>query len=1367
MALSVLITVNSIQHDVTSELLKDSLKLSYSLFKDLEPSTNRAEFKLSGSSTLLPLILATTDDVIVEILEGSTYLFKGYLTDNFSWSITNRGQQPVIISAEDPGIKLLKRNWVSTNALYSLFINYKVCDPADTNSSIIHKIAALAGVTVSSLIPTISSLITLNIQDKDNPTYWEILKSIVFEYGYVFYFENDGELNLYPIAKTTITPATTFSTTTNIIAETEDKGVEVQKGLVQYKQINLTWDEWETKTDIYVFRDSTGGDNTYDCNIPLAPGEYYPAGADASTFVFADYKAETGQDIVNVTSATLDYVVDSGITVEFENLGIRGKLRIHNTSAVTADIRKLKIKATSAILKKNTNITKAGVNAPPVFKYSAKHIHDSVTANTFVNTIKCHYSYSNYKYYFKSRLNVDVGVVATLQDSLWSTINEPVLIINKEVKENGIVSYTATGVDAFDLFEATSRDITIPGDGNSAIVYNPQILTPTITIGTTSVDLGETTTTITGVSVDGTLLGNADTATKLTTPRKIGISGKVAGAGVDFDGSAAITINTTSAAITSAEITDATSANTASMVVKRDTSGNFAGNVITATNLTATTEINNKYQKLYAHYIPGSSYEILTHQNTTPGDVFTIFELKSPNTAQTETTLSQHNVISGWDDWVRDVSFHNYSGSTKAVDVISHFTGATAGNWQWVSRYTTGTDYDMIERYLMTLEGDTGNLIIGEDDSLVYTARAKVDIRNKAWTTLPSLLVSVDSSNASQPSALQVQNGNNYAYFGNLATLKLTNATDVGTVLKLENAGIGNYLTADSVFTLTKAGNIIQSGTNGIYNGSFASGSLGTGWKIDYNSTISGKSYLEVDNLLVRDTIRTHIFQKDVIKATNGQLYVSDSGIIAKSYDGTEPYVVHFDVDKSATFNVNDIIIVKDVNINNGQIATTTKFQIDIVGTVANGMQPYTVSVIDGTLWNLQTGMTAVRISGGTVLIDANTTHSPFIDVLDNGTVKARLGNLAGVAGCTGYGLYSDNVFLNGKIVATSGTIGGFTIGTHLNSGSKSTYDDGLAGVHIGADGIGLGNTFTVSDEGYLNASNASITGNITAISGQIGSFNISTYLNTDSKTTYDDGVAGLHVGSDGLGIGSAFTVSSAGLLTATNANITGKVNATSGSFSGTIDADDGFFGGSIESGPLILNKNPPATTNLTISGGVITFLQNLTSSTGLTSGTFACTGTYNSVNIGSVTFSLSSTSTNYNYTYRWHWGPFLGNYTYVTENYRRTAVNYTGSISFYRADNEQQLYSSSDTYSPASNWGLISSSSFESSSFNSGWDTSPVPANVGASGGTVNFGSSGSISFTAGAYTYKLVNLPAGYSSSYATGTVYYDSNGFLKIKI
>lgn len=239
--------------------------------------------------------------------------------------------------------------------------------------------------------------------------------------------------------------------------------------------------------------------------------------------------------------------------------------------------------------------------------------------------------------------------------------------------------------------------------------------------------------------------------------------------------------------------------------------------------------------------------------------------------------------------------------------------------------------------------------------------------------------------------------------------------------------------------------------TKKIETDNFTSGSLGAGWRLEGNSS-NGLGYLEVDNILVRNTLRTHIFQKDVIKATNGQLYVSDSGVVDRVSTGTT--TIYFKVDKSATFSVNDQLKIKDVD-DSGTIQTIT-FTISSVGAVTNGAQAYTYSS-GVNIASIKSGMVAVRTSGGAVLIDASTTNSPFIDVLSNGVVKARLGNLAGIAGLTtpGYGLWSNNVFLTGKITANSGAIAGWIIdGAELKSSDgEISFDSSIPKITIGDGG--------------------------------------------------------------------------------------------------------------------------------------------------------------------------------------------------------------------------------------------------------------------------------------------------------------------------
>ena len=73
-----------------------------------------------------------------------------------------------------------------------------------------------------------------------------------------------------------------------------------------------------------------------------------------------------------------------------------------------------------------------------------------------------------------------------------------------------------------------------------------------------------------------------------------------------------------------------------------------------------------------------------------------------------------------------------------------------------------------------------------------------------------------------------------------------------------------------------------------------------------------------------------------------------------------------------------------------------------------------------------------------------------------------------------------------GNITCVGGTIGGFTISSSKLYNGKSTLTGSGSGVYIGTDGIslGTGSTFKVTNAGALTATNASISGSITATSG-------------------------------------------------------------------------------------------------------------------------------------------------------------------------------------------------------------------------------------------------------------------------------------------
>lgn len=183
---------------------------------------------------------------------------------------------------------------------------------------------------------------------------------------------------------------------------------------------------------------------------------------------------------------------------------------------------------------------------------------------------------------------------------------------------------------------------------------------------------------------------------------------------------------------------------------------------------------------------------------------------------------------------------------------------------------------------------------------------------------------------------------------------------------------------------------------------------------------------------------------------------------------------------------------------------------------------------------------------------------APYVDIWGNksnsdpDTVYAipsvRLGYLDGLKcdtyDCVGYGLYADNVYLNGTIISNSGQLGGFKIGANnLSNGTWGTDKSVLMSIGTtenkeigGSSAISgwcftAGSKFGVTTSGDLYASNANISGTINASKGTIGRFNITdTYLITGSGDTCtgmgenqafwagsdDSNNAPFHVGYDG-----------------------------------------------------------------------------------------------------------------------------------------------------------------------------------------------------------------------------------------------------------
>jgi len=241
----------------------------------------------------------------------------------------------------------------------------------------------------------------------------------------------------------------------------------------------------------------------------------------------------------------------------------------------------------------------------------------------------------------------------------------------------------------------------------------------------------------------------------------------------------------------------------------------------------------------------------------------------------------------------------------------------------------------------------------------------------------------------------------------------------------------------------------IRVGDNLKSQSAFVGGFAGQNWLLDGST-----NHLTLDRLTVRGRMDVYELVINKIRATNGSLWVSDSAKVVSVSEDDTYYYLNFDDDdgnSSQPFWENDIIKAqqftgRNVRVVEGRISSiTTKLKSDQVALIK--------STTTGTP---QAGDEFVRMGNytdtdrqGAVYLTSSDNNAPYLDVIDgvssvnytgSDKVKARLGKLDGITDTdfggtlSGYGLYSENVYLKGKIVVTGGN-------AETQSGAQSKAD--------------------------------------------------------------------------------------------------------------------------------------------------------------------------------------------------------------------------------------------------------------------------------------------------------------------------------------
>ena len=293
------------------------------------------------------------------------------------------------------------------------------------------------------------------------------------------------------------------------------------------------------------------------------------------------------------------------------------------------------------------------------------------------------------------------------------------------------------------------------------------------------------------------------------------------------------------------------------------------------------------------------------------------------------------------------------------------------------------------------------------------------------------------------------------------------------------------------------------------------------GWRI--TSANSGEA--EFQNIKIRGTLSTAVFEKESVNAVGGQLYIANSTAITGSAT-VAATATTMSVSNVGGFVANEVLSAKKVSATGFATeymlvesssrdfpSSETDFRGKLylirgyrsgslgasgsLGDVANISQSFEPGQVIVSTGKIGTGF--IRLNA-----NPNDSTTPYIDIVERTgsgvydvDLKARLGDLSGLSSgllygnaSPGFGLFTENVFLQGAITATTGSFTGkvhvgTTDGIVIDGNAKKlyqgtgTHNNTNTGFYMDSSG-----NFSLGDKLVWNGSSLTVTGAINITSG-------------------------------------------------------------------------------------------------------------------------------------------------------------------------------------------------------------------------------------------------------------------------------------------
>ena len=462
-------------------ILKDSIQFTQQMLNGIESSSSSVQISLDRNCPEIANILNAESDIKAVLRDGSTVLWTGYLSDGFSWVVNKSGTSSLKLKIEDAGSKLLEKPFIRGERAQYL---------DNTGSAIIETICSAAGITVSSSVPTIITPVKRVVKEGEKCK--DLLRSLCFELGFVYYFEADGKLNLKKIDCTSVSGIPVLDKDDLYVEG--DKGLQLEKKVRQYKSASLSFKEYTTKTGVLVYKAISGQTDGYpDCKIQLEAGDKYP-GPEISSSVYDAKDLESGAEVVYLTNVVGEIGWKDGgagtATIVKQNGAI--SIGVLVTCTTSGTLSKLQATGDIVIASANSEASQGEVlssdESDNCYTRDLQWIHRSTDAEPIANMVVDFFKYCNRQFSFRTKTDLACGSLVNVTDNLFSSLSVNLLIYAKEYSDKtDVITYKAYSVSPFSLGRAativktntspSTVDVYIPTSDVAScnIVVTPQV----------------------------------------------------------------------------------------------------------------------------------------------------------------------------------------------------------------------------------------------------------------------------------------------------------------------------------------------------------------------------------------------------------------------------------------------------------------------------------------------------------------------------------------------------------------------------------------------------------------------------------------------------------------------------------------------------------------------------------------------------------------------------------------------------------------------------------------------------------------------------------------------------------------------------